>query len=136
MKTPTTMPAKHLAISIAKTPAEVYAFAGNPENLPKWAAGLAKSEVKKSGSEWEAEGPLGKVKIKWTPKNELGVMDHEVTAAKGPPVLVPLRVMPNGKGSEVVFTLYRLPGVTDAQLAKDTALVESDLRKLKAVLEK
>jgi len=47
-----------------------------------------------------------------------------------------MRVVPNGEGSEFVLTLIRQPGMSDAQLAKDKAAVESDLKTLKSLLER
>ena len=38
-------------------------------------------------------------------------------------------------GSEVIFTLFRLPGMTDEAFARDAEWVERDLRALKALLE-
>lgn len=46
-----------------------------------------------------------------------------------------LRVVPNGDGAEVMFTLLRQPGMTDAQFAEDAAWVEKDLAALKSILE-
>jgi hypothetical protein len=46
-----------------------------------------------------------------------------------------MRVVPNGDGSEVVFTVLRAPGATDDDLARDVALVEQDLRTLRDLLE-
>jgi hypothetical protein len=42
----------HISIYIARRPPEVYEFASDPRNLPRWAAGLARSEVRKEGDEW------------------------------------------------------------------------------------
>ena len=42
-----TFMAKHISVSINRSAAQVYEFASNPENLPKWAAGLSGS-IKKS----------------------------------------------------------------------------------------
>jgi uncharacterized protein YndB with AHSA1/START domain len=39
--------AKHISVSIERSAAEVYEFASNPENLPKWAGGLSGS-IKRS----------------------------------------------------------------------------------------
>lgn len=47
-----------------------------------------------------------------------------------------MRVVPNGDGSEVVFTLFRQPGMTDEQFAADAAWVAKDLAALKAVFER
>jgi hypothetical protein len=47
-----------------------------------------------------------------------------------------MRVVPNGEGSEFIFTLIRQPGVSDGQFAKDQAAVEKDLKTLKGLLER
>jgi len=38
-----TFKAKHISVSINRSADHVYEFASNPENLPKWAAGLSGS---------------------------------------------------------------------------------------------
>jgi hypothetical protein len=58
-----------------------------------------------------------------------------VTLPGGQPVLNPIRVLPNGSGSEVVFTLFQHPGMSDQRFAEDAMLVEADLRLLKRILE-
>jgi len=45
---------QHVSISIARQPADVYEFASDPRNLPRWAAGLARSEVRQDGDAWIA----------------------------------------------------------------------------------
>ena len=127
---------QHVSITIARPPSEVYEFASDPENLPRWAAGLARSEMKRDGDEWIADAPFGRVRVKFVPRNSLGVMDHDVKMESGDTVHNPMRVMPNGEGSELVFTLIRRPGMSDDQFAKDKAAVESDLKTLKALLER
>ena len=47
-----------------------------------------------------------------------------------------MRVFPNNDGSELVFTLYRRPDVSDQEFAEDAKSVENDLAKLKTLLEK
>ena len=126
---------QHVSIPIARRPAEVYEFASNPRNLPRWAAGLARSEVTRDGDDWVADAPFGKVKVRFAPPNSLGVMDHDVTLESGLTVHNPMRVMPNGEGSEFVFTLIRRPGMSDEQFAQDKAAVEKDLKTLKHLLE-
>jgi hypothetical protein len=34
---------QHVSVHIARSPADVYEFASDPRNLPRWAAGLARS---------------------------------------------------------------------------------------------
>jgi uncharacterized protein YndB with AHSA1/START domain len=126
---------RHVSVTIARPPAEVYAFASDPRNLPRWAAGLARSEVRQDGAEWIADAPFGAVRVRFVEPNELGVLDHDVTLASGVTVHNPMRVLPNGEGSEFVFTVIRRPGVSEEEFARDTAAVEQDLRSLKDLLE-
>jgi hypothetical protein len=47
-----------------------------------------------------------------------------------------MRVFPNNDGSELVFTVYRRPDVSDKEFAEDAKSVEKDLAKLRNLLEK
>ena len=47
----------------------------------------------------------------------------------------PMRVVPNGDGSEVVFTLFRRPGMSDHEFSADAAAVEQNLVTLMKLLE-
>jgi hypothetical protein len=125
----------HLSIYIDRPPAEVYAFASDPGNLPRWAAGLARSQVEREGDEWIADAPFGKIRMKFAERNPFGVMDHDVTLESGVTVHNPMRVLPNGAGSEFLFTLIRQPGMSDEQFAEDKAAIETDLKALKNLLE-
>ena len=130
-----TFMAKHISISIDRSAAQVYEFASNPENLPKWAGGLSGS-IKKVNDDWIAEAPMGTVKVKFAEKNNFGVLDHEVTLASGVKFYNPMRVLPNNDGSELVFTLYRHSGMSEQKFAEDAELVQKDLMSLKTLLEK
>lgn len=127
---------RHLSVYIARSPSDVYAFASDPGNLPLWAAGLARSQVTRAGDAWIAEAPFGKVKIRFAEKNAFGVMDHDVELESGVVVNNPMRVVKNGEGSEFIFSLFRQPGMSDAQFAADECAVQKDLRNLKKVLER
>ncbi|BES70546.1 polyketide cyclase [Marinobacter nanhaiticus D15-8W] len=127
---------QHISISIARRPEDVYTFASNPANLPQWAAGLASSQLTQGPDGWVAEAPFGRVKIRFADRNNFGVMDHDVELASGVLVHNPMRVVPNGEGSEFLFTLIRQPDMTDEQFAEDRLAIETDLRTLKTLLEK
>lgn len=131
----TTYQVRHISVSVNRPPGEVYAFAANPENLPKWATGLGGS-IRNVHGEWIADAPMGKVKIKFAEKNAFGILDHEVVLESGATIYNPMRVVANGKGSEIFFTLIRQPDMTDAQFAQDARWVEKDLNILKGLLEK
>jgi len=123
-----------LSIAIEAAPARVYEFAANPMNLPKWARGLCTS-IEKVGGTWIGQGAMGQVKIEFVEPNHLGILDHMVTLPFGQRVMVPIRVHARGSGSEVVFTLNPLPGMTEAQIAADARLVMQDLAALKKAID-
>jgi hypothetical protein len=135
-------PSLHLSTWIARDFAQVYDFLRRPENFPRWAAGLAKgltpvpdgADESKKGA-WIGQGPDGPIRVRFAPRNEHGVVDHWVTLADGQVISVPLRVIANSGGSEVVLTLFRLPQMSDAIFARDADWVRRDLATLKNVLE-
>lgn len=127
---------QHISIYIDRSPADVYDFASNPRNLPRWASGLARSDVRQEGDEWIVDAPFGRVRIRFVARNSLGVLDHDVTLASGVTVHNPMRVLPHGGGSEFLFTLFRRPEMSDEQYSEDKAAVENDLKTLKQLLEK
>jgi hypothetical protein len=47
-----------------------------------------------------------------------------------------VRVVPNGTGAEVMFTLLKTPDMTEETFAADAAAVQRDLNSLKAMLER
>ena len=130
----TTYPSRTVSVSIDRGWREVYEFLAVPSNFAPWAAGLG-AGLERHGDEWTARGPAGPIRIRFTPRNELGVLDHLVTAASGVGTLNPMRVMANGTGSEVAFTLFRPPGMSATAFDADAAAVARDLQALKALLE-
>jgi hypothetical protein len=127
-------PAKHISISINRPAVEVYQFAANPENFPQW-VGFVKT-LTKQGDNWVGETTLGTLKIKFTPQNDFGIIDHEVTLPSGEMVDNHMRVIANNQGSEFIFTLFWLPGRTEEEFKEDANSVTKDLQKLKEILEK
>lgn len=124
-----------ITVSIARPAAEVYAFAHRPESFPKWAAGLGAGLVR-DGEDWIAHGPEGDVRVRFSPENSYGVLDHWVTLPDGIQLSIPLRVVANGDGAEVTLTLFRAPGMDDATFVRDQDWVARDLAALKALLER
>jgi hypothetical protein len=133
-----TLTSFHLSVRVERPFDEVRTYLSDPANMKEWAAGLATGLDQRADGVWIGQGPgnSGSIEVRFAEGNPFGVVDHEVTLASGDVVRVPLRVMKNGDGSEVVFTLFRLPAMTDAELAADRSAVEKDLATLKAILEK
>lgn len=125
---------RHISVSIQRSPQDVYRFASDPRNLPRWASGLS-AGIRNVGGEWISTSPLGEVKVRFTEPNALGVLDHDVVLPSGITVHNPLRVVPNGLGSEVIFSLFRQPDVSEETFVNDARWVEKDLQTLKSLLE-
>ena len=75
------------------------------------------------------------VGIRFEPENRLGVADHWVTIEPEVEVYNALRIVPNGEGTEVVFTFFQTPDLTEADFVAATDIVAADLQTLKSVLE-
>ena len=130
----TLLQSRNLNISINRNAKDVYDFVSVPENFRLWASGLGKSLMKVNG-EWLAETPEGAAKIRFTEHNKLGILDHWVSNKPGLEIHVPMRVIPNNGGSELIFTLFRLPGMSDEKFSADAEWVMRDLTTLKKLLE-
>jgi hypothetical protein len=126
---------RHISVSIDRPVAEVYEYARDPVNLPEWAAGLG-SAGWPEGERWVADSPMGRVVVAFAERNDHGVLDHEVTLPSGETVYNPMRVIADGRGSEVVFTLRRRPGMSDEDFTRDADAVATDLGTLKRLLER
>ncbi|GAB2656333.1 SRPBCC family protein [Kribbella swartbergensis] len=125
---------RHLSAHIDRPAQDVYAYASDPANIPEWAAGLGGS-IEQVDGEWVAESPMGRVVVKFADSNEYGVLDHDVTLPSGETVHNPMRVIPDGAGCEVVFTLRQRPDMTDDDFARDADAVQADLQTLKTLME-
>jgi hypothetical protein len=124
--------ARTLTVSIGCTPSKVYDFVSDARNLPQWSFF---GSVTRSGDQWLADTPDGRVGLRFVAANEFGVLDHYVHLGSGVEIHVPMRVIPNGEGSEVLFTVFQLPDMSDEEFAEDTMQVKHDLDTLKATLE-
>lgn len=126
MTADTTEPSRHISLWVDAAPAAVYAFAADPAQLPRWAAGLA-------------DPALADARVEFAPSNEFGVLDDVVRLPSGMTVYNPMRVIPAGDAElrcEVVFTLRRAHGVTDEEFDADAAAVAADLQTLRGLVER
>ena len=128
------MQAVHLSQVIDRSARDVYEYASDPRHLPEWAAGLGGPIVFEDG-QWIVESPTGRMSVEFARRNEYGVLDHVVVLPDGERVYNPMRVTAWEGRAEVVFSLRRQPGMSDAEFERDADAVRGDLLSLKAVLE-
>ena len=125
---------KHLSERIDRPAREVYEFAMEPANLPRWAPGLG-TAVEQVDGRWFVQTSAGRLGLAFAPRNDFGVLDHDVSLPSGEVVYNPMRVIADGDGCEIVFTLRRREGVTDEEFAADAQAVAADLARLKRLME-
>jgi hypothetical protein len=124
---------KTMNVSINRPWRQLYDEIWRPKAFSRWASGLTKSAIIRDGEYWKAEGPEGPIRIRFTEYNPFGVMDHYVDVGSGPEIYVPMRIIPNGNGAQALLTLFRQPGMSDAQFLADAEWVQRDLRALQSL---
>jgi hypothetical protein len=123
-----------ITVTIRRRVSDVYDFVARPASFARWASGLGEP-LGNEGAVWRFAGENGPVKVRFTEPNAYGVLDHYVELPDGSEIYVPMRVIANGSGTDVQFTLFRVPGMTDEKFAADAEWVMRDLNRLKELLE-
>jgi uncharacterized protein YndB with AHSA1/START domain len=124
----------HVSVHIARSVDDVYDYLSDPAHLPEWAAGLSGS-IELVEGQWVSDSPMGRVVVQFAAPNTWGVLDHDVTLPDGQTFHNPLRVLADGDGSELVFTVRQAAGADDAAFAKDVEAVRADLDRARELLE-
>jgi hypothetical protein len=128
-------PSQTIVVSIRCPWRQVYEFLAEPLNLPTWVSYLdGIAHVR--DNDWRSETEDGPVTLRFTPRNQHGVLDLGVMREGVPAMTLPARVSPNGDdGAELVCTLFHSPDSTDDEFRSETAWIEADLMALKSLLE-
>ena len=127
---------KVIKVSIRRPYAQVYEFLADAMNFARWASVPGSDVEPLGGSDWLVEVSRGQVVIRYTPRNNFGVLDYQTfpPGGNGGPV-TPVRLYPNDDGAELILTWFQRTGISDAQFASDAEWVASDLERLKTLLE-
>lgn len=121
-------------ISISATRQAAVDFLKDPENLPRWAVGFAKS-VRNDRGKWSVVTAAGEVGVRIEAEGALGVVDFYLSPAPGIEALAASRVIPRGSGIEYVFTQFQAPDMPDDVFEKNIKALAHELTVLKAQLE-
>ncbi len=116
--------AEHRSLGIAATPAQVLAYLADAENLPGWAPDFAE-RVSPSGSSWLVVRDDAEFAIDVLVGAGAGTVDF--VAAEDHARGLFARVLPNGVGSEVVFTLMFAPDVPEGAVTAQMLTLEREL---------
>lgn len=126
---------KTITLPIARPVAEVYEFLLEPRNYPRWAASLGGRFEHVGGRDWRAETPHGPVIIRFAERNGLGVLDHAVFREGEQPRMRMVRVVPNGEGCELIYTIFKGDELSVEGFASETEWTATELEVLKTYLE-
>jgi hypothetical protein len=119
-------------ISIAAPPEAVLHVVGDALRLAQWAPNFA-SEVRAEGDHWLVRSGDAQFLIDVRVAPEQGTVD--IVAAGDPRRGAFTRVVPNGEGSEYLFTLFFGDGTPDEAVAAQMATVEEELRAVRDLAE-
>lgn len=128
------MSALTITVDIAVPPDDLMAYASEPSHLPEWAPGFACS-IAPEGDSWVAQTTNGPVRVRFTPPNADGILDHTIQLPNGTEIINRMRVAPHEIGSQVSFELNQRDDMSDEQFEADADMVRSDLERLKLILE-
>jgi hypothetical protein len=114
--------------------ADVLAFLADARNLPRWAPNFATS-VRPDGDGWVVDQDGVELRLRMAVSPELGTVDLHVSTPGGAGRAAFGRVLPNGNGAEFLFTLFHPDSRSDDDVARQSAEVTQELRRVKALCE-
>ena len=119
-------------ISVSAPPARVFAYLSDARRLPEWAPGFATTVEHDHGDAWRVGEDARPVAVKAAADH--GVVDF--VSADAPNLGLFARVVPNLAGAELIFSLFfpedTEPAAVDAQMA----VVDQELRAVRAHVER
>ena len=113
-----------------------YRYLADPLNYAQWAALEPGTFRRLENGDWAAETRFGGFRhFRFTPPNEFGVLDHAVFIPGEPLLWTPMRVLPNEDGTELHFTFFQRPGMSEEAFASSVEWITTDFLALKSLLE-
>jgi hypothetical protein len=138
MQTISTSRSETRSIAIAAPPEVVLAVVGDARRLPEWAPDFARAvhpagESAPDGDGWIVDNGEAEFPIRLRVVAELGTVD--ILRPGEPPRGAFARVIPNGTGSEFLFTLFFPHSTEPAAVEAQMATVERELETVRELSE-
>jgi hypothetical protein len=124
-----------ISVAIDRPFDEVYDFLAEPMNFPTWASNLGDTFEQINETDWATKTRNGRTILRFARRNGFGVLDHAVFAEGETPVTIPMRLVRNEGGTQLIYTLFQAPGMDDAAFRSEAEWITSDFNALKAMLE-
>lgn len=132
MQTKAARRAETRTISIAAAPDAVLDLVADPYNLPSWAPNFARA-VRPSGEEWLIDQGKNEIRITMRVSRAHGTVDLLATADPDRGAFT--RVVPNGSGSEYLFTLFFAGETDETVVSQQMTVVEDELQTVRTLCE-
>ena len=124
----------YFSIRIERGVDEVYRFITDTSKLGLWAQGLRSAAWKPSHTA-VGESSAGPIEVCFTEQIDLGICDLSITTPDGQVIECPMRVVRDGTGSEVVFTLPADAIAGPERREQLGAAIAADLNRLRRAIE-
>jgi len=112
--------------------AVAFAYLSNPEHLPEWASVYC-DHIVRDGSGWAAQTVIGQVGVRYDCNSANGTVDIVSIMAPGVESIAYTRLIPNGTGSEFIFTFVRSNEMSDEVFDSQRWGLREELRNLRAI---
>jgi uncharacterized membrane protein len=120
------------SIAIDAPPEEVHRFIADATNLPRWAPAFA-AAIRPNRNHWVVSTPGGEAEIVVASNPESGTLDILSAADRTRGAFA--RVISNGPGSEVLFTLFFEPGTPEQAVVAQMTVVDDELANIKQMTQ-
>ena len=124
-----------LAVTIKRSPQEVYDFIADLSNWPKFSEFAANFE-RVHDSEYIAHTSQGDVRVIAHFDSQKLILDTDCILPSGESQLIPYRVVPNKIGAELMMTNFRAASSTRQEYDEQLRWMEVELKQIKRILER
>jgi hypothetical protein len=121
------------SIAIAAPREAVVALLADGTRLPDWAPQFA-SEARAEGDHWVVGSGGQQLRVRIKASADFGTVD--IVSADDPRIGSFSRVIPNGEGSEFLFTLLFPHGTDQAAIDAQMTVVEGELEAVRSLVER
>ena len=120
------------SVAIDAPPERVHQFMADATNIPRWAPAFA-TAIRPSDKHWIATTDNGEAEIVVASSPDSGTLDILSAADRTRGAFA--RVISNGPGSEVLFTLFFEPGTPEQAVTAQMTVVDDELANIKQLIQ-
>ncbi|MDI1475703.1 putative quinol monooxygenase [Polyangium sp. y55x31] len=125
---------KYTATAMTRAPWEkAFRLAADIRLLPRWATRFCQ-QIREEGEGFLVRSPQGDVRLRYEADAAGRVIWHCVDTGSGE-LRMPMRVLPHGPGSLLLFTIQRPPGCSEAAFGEQIEWVDQELGQLRELVE-